>query len=68
MAAVLATALSFGSAAAARFDYSATAASARPVRLVRRWVLDPATNRLVCTWAPDREPRRPILHLRLVQA
>ena len=66
MAAVLATALSFGPAVATRSEY--TAATARPVHMACRWVDDPATNWLVCTWEPDRKLRKPILHLRLVQA
>jgi len=68
MAAVLATALSLGSAIAARSDLSSTA-SARPRRLARRWIVDSVTGGLTCVWAADEEPRlRPVFHLMLVRS
>ena len=63
MAAVLATALTFGSVTAVS---AACATVAR--RMACRWVRDPATGRLVCTWEPDPECRRPTLHLKLVRS
>lgn len=67
--AVLATALSFESAIAARPDTTAVPARPRPRRMVCRWIIDPVRGRLVCAWEPDERPRRrPILHLKLVRA
>jgi len=51
MAAVLATARSFGPSV---------------TRLSCRWIRDPATGKLVCVWEEDPLQRRPVLHLRLV--
>ncbi len=72
MAAVRATALTFGAvtAVSAAPIVSAAGASAprrRPVRLACRWVRDPATGRLVCTWEPDPECRGPVPRLKLVR-
>jgi hypothetical protein len=67
MAAVPATALTFGSFTVSRPD--AASVPRRRVVMVCRWVRDPATGGLVCVWEPDPEPRRrPIRHLRLVRA
>lgn len=52
MAAVLATAWSFGPIV---------------TRLSCRWIVDSATGKLVCVWDDD-PLQRPVLHLRLVKA
>lgn len=68
MAAVLATALSLGSAVAARSVAVTTLARPRPRRTACRWVLDPVSGQLVCAWDSDEESgQRPILHLWLVR-
>ncbi|MDR3440567.1 hypothetical protein [Telmatospirillum sp.] len=69
MAAVLATALSFGSAFAARSDTAITLLLSRPRRVVRRWMIDPSSGRPVCHWVSEEDSGwrfRP--HLRIVQA
>ncbi len=66
MAAVPATALTFGSFPVAR-PAAVSLPRRRPVVMACRWVVDPATGRLVCVWEADPEPRRPIPHLTLVQ-
>ena len=70
MAAVLATARTFGSfpaVSAAPLGAGAAAPRRRPVRMACRWVRDPATGRLVCTWEPDPECRGPVPRLKLVR-
>lgn len=67
MAAVLATALSFAAAVAARTDSTATLARHGPRRMVCRWIVDALSGRPVCTWEPEEDsPRRHIPHPRLV--
>jgi hypothetical protein len=69
MAAVLATALSFGSVFADRSDIAVAPARTLPSRMICRWVTDPESGQLVCLWDPEEESRRrPILHLKLVRA
>jgi hypothetical protein len=67
MAALLATARSFGS-----FTIDIAAADvpipARRRPLSCRWSIDPATGKLVCAWDDDPPSRSPTLHLRLVKA
>lgn len=65
MAAVLATARSFGPIIVA----NAAAPIARPARRVTcRWVFDPESGKLVCVWDEDPLPRQFVPHLRLVKA
>ncbi len=66
MAAVQATALTFGSFSIAR-PVAATVPRRRPVVMACRWVRDPATGRLVCVWEAEVVPRRPVPHLKLVR-
>lgn len=55
MALVLATARTLGSFSAV--SSHGPAALRQRVRLIRRWIRDPATGRLVCVWEPDPEDR-----------
>jgi len=67
MAAVPATALSFGFAVATRSIPTVASARLRPRRLVCRWIVDPVGGDLVCIWTSAEEPRRrPNFHLTLV--
>jgi len=66
MAAVLATARSFGPVVTDISTGVAPVPSRR--KLTCRWRIDPATGKLVCDWDDDPLPRQPVLHLRLVQA
>ena len=66
MAAILATALFFESAVAARPD--TTALSTRRRRMVCRWIVDPVSGRLICCWEPEAgSQRRPNVHLNVVR-
>jgi hypothetical protein len=65
MAAILATALPVE---IPKGTSSTLVARVRPPRLACRWVVDPATGRLVASWEIDEESQPPILHLWLVRA
>ena len=67
MAAILATALPIGPRIGVHPDVSPVVRP-RPCRMVCRWVVDPETGRLVASWEPDAQRRKPILHLRVVRA
>ena len=66
MAAVPATARSFGPDITVPTAVGASAPVRRPV--LCRWIVDPASGKLVCVWDDDPLPRQFALHLRLVKA
>jgi hypothetical protein len=69
MAVVLATALSFGSAFAARSETATTLVPSCPRRIVRRWMIDPSSGQPVCHWESEEDSGwryRP--HLRIISA